>query len=111
MTQKYALNNRQHSKKSLRYSHPFVSISIVELHVVTSLNPADGPRLFTGYWRHQDSGASSEVRCPVAQDHAGWLVDAGGVWVDGTVHLQDDDTVSETLGLTPDTLDTAHCIK
>lgn len=104
---------RKHIKKkeNLWYSHPFVSIRVVELHVVTRLNPADGPRLLTGDWRHQDPGTSSEVRCPVAQDHAGWLVDAGGVGVNGAVHLQDDDTVSETLGLTPDTLDAAHCIK
>lgn len=100
------------NKKSCTwYSHPFDSIRIVELHVITSLDPADGPRLFAGYWRHQDPGAGSEVRCPVAQHHAGGLVDAGGVGVDGAGHLQDDDTVSETLGLTPDTLDTAHCIK
>lgn len=51
------------------------------------------------------------MRRPVAQHHAGRLVDAGGVGVDGTVHLQDDNTVSETLGLTSDALDAAHCIK
>lgn len=79
--------------------------------MVTGLNPADGPRLFAGYWRHKDPGTRSEVRRPVAQHHAGRLVDAGGVRVDGTVHLQDDDAVSETLGLTPDTLDAAHCTK
>lgn len=93
------------------YSHPFVSIRIVELHVVTRLYPPNGPCFFPGYRRHKDPGTSSEVRCPVAQHYTGWLVNAGGVGVDGTVHLQDDDTVSETLGLTPDTLDTAHCIK
>lgn len=79
--------------------------------MVTSLNPADRPCFFAGYWRHQNPGTSSEVRCPVAQDHAGRLVDAGRVGVDGSVHLQYDDTVSETLGFTPDTLDTAHCIR
>lgn len=79
--------------------------------MVAGLNPSDDPCLFTSYRRHQDSRTSAEVRCPVAQDHIGRLVDAGGVGVDGTVHLQDDDTVSEILGLTPDTLDTAHCIK
>lgn len=93
------------------YSHPLVSIRVVELHVVASLNPADGPCLFSGYRWDENSGRSSEVRCPVAQDHAGRLVDAGGVGVDGAVHLQDDNTVSETLGLTSDALDAAHCIK
>lgn len=52
-----------------RYSHPFVSIRVVELHVVARLNPADGPRLFPGHWRHKDAGTGSEVRRPVAQDH------------------------------------------
>lgn len=93
------------------YSHPFVSIRVVELHVVASLNPADGPRFFADHGRHEDSGARSEVRRPVAQHHTGRLVDAGGVGVDGAVHLQDDDAVSETLGLTPDALDAAHRIK
>lgn len=79
--------------------------------MITRLNPADRPRLLTGYWWHQDMGMSSEVRCPVAQDHVGWLVDAGGIGIDASFHLQDNDTVSKTLGLTPDTLDTAHCIK
>lgn len=51
------------------------------------------------------------MRGPVAQNHAGPLVNAGGVRVDGRVQLQDDDTLSETLGLTPDTLDAAHCIE
>lgn len=94
-----------------RYSHPFVSIRVVELHVVARLNPADGPRLFPGHWRHKDAGTGSEVWRPVAQDYDRWLVDTGGVGVDGAVHLQDNDTVSETLGLTPDTLDTAHRIQ
>lgn len=93
------------------YSHPLVSVRVVELHVVARLNPADGPRLFTGYRWDENSGRGSKVRRPVAQDHAGRLVDAGGVGVDGTVHLQDDNTVSETLGLTSDALDAAHCIK
>lgn len=94
-----------------RYSHPFVSVRVVELHVVTRLYPADGPCLLPGYWRHKDPGTGSEVRRPVAQDHAGRLVDAGGVGVDGAVHLQDGDAVSETLGLTPDALDAAHRIE
>lgn len=96
---------------NLCYSHPLVSISIEELHVVAGLDPADGPRLLAGHRRHQDLGMSAEVRRPVAEHHAVGLVDAGGVGIDGGVHLQDDDTVSETLGLTPDTLDAAHRIK
>lgn len=52
---------------------------------------------------------SSEVRRSVAQNHAGRLVDAGGVGVDGRVQLQDDNAVSETLGLTLEALDAAHC--
>lgn len=79
--------------------------------MVAGLDPADGPRLLSCYWWHQYSGVRSKVRRPVAQDHAGCLVDAGGVGVDGSVQLQDDDVVSETFGLTSDTLDAAHCIK
>lgn len=97
--------------RKLPTRHPFVAILVVELHVVTGLNPADGPCFFARYRGHQDARTRSEMRCPVAQDHAGRLVDAGGVGIDGSVHLQHDDTVSETFRLTPDTLDTAHCIK
>lgn len=93
------------------YSHALVSIRVVELHVVASLDPADGPGLLPGYRWDEDSGGGSEVRRPVAQDHAGRLVDAGGVGVDGAAHLQDDNTVAETLGLASDALDAAHRIK
>lgn len=79
--------------------------------MVAGLNPADGPRLLPGYRWDENSGRGSKVRRPVAQDYAGGLVDAGGIGVDGAAHLQDDNTVSETLGLTPDALDAAHCIK
>lgn len=101
----------QRQPRRMRYSHPFVPIRVVELHVVAGLNPADGPRFFADDGRHEDAGVSSEVRRPVAEHHAGRLVDAGGAGVDGAVHLQDDDAVSETLGLTPDALDAAHCIE
>ena len=98
-------------KKNRRYSHPFVPVRVVELHVVAGLDPAHGPRLLSRHGRHQDAGGGSEVRRPVAQHHAGRLVDAGGGGVDGRVQLQDFDTVSGTLGLTPDTLDAAHRIQ
>lgn len=93
------------------YSHALVSVRVVELHVVASLDPADGPGLLPGYRWDENSGGGSEVRRPVAQDHAGRLVDAGGVGVDGAAHLQDDNTVAETLGLASDALDAAHRIK
>ena len=93
------------------YSHPFGSIFVVELHMIACLNPANGPRLFPGYRWHQNSSRGSEVRCPIAQNHAGWLVNAGRVGVNGGVHLQNYDTFTETLWLTPNAVDTAHCIK
>lgn len=93
------------------HSHPFVPVGVVKLHVVTGLDPADGPCLLGRDRRHLDPRVRSEVRRPVAQDHAGRLVDDGGAGVDGRVQIQDDDAVSETLGLTPDALDAAHRMK
>lgn len=90
------------------YLHPFGSVFVVKLHVVARLDPADRPALFTGHWRHQDPGGRAEMRRAVAQHHAGGLVDAGGVRVDGGVHLQNHDAVPETLGFASDALNTAH---
>lgn len=90
------------------YLHPFRSVFVVKLHVIARLDPADRPALFTGHRRHQDPSGRAEMRRAVAQHHAGGLVDAGGVRVDGGVHLQNHDAVPETLGFASDALNTAH---
>ncbi len=90
------------------YLHPFRSVFVVKLHGVARLDPADRPALFTGHRRHQDPSGRAEMRRAVAQHHAGGLVDAGGVRVDGGVHLQNHDAVPETLGFASDALNTAH---
>lgn len=94
--------------QSVIYLHSFGSVFVVKLHVIARLNPADGPALFTGHRRHHDPSRRAEMRRPVAQHHAGGLIDTGGVRVDGGVHLQNRDTVPKTLGFTPDTLDATH---
>lgn len=91
-----------------QYSHSFGSVFVVKLHVIARLDPADSPALFTGHRRHHDPSRRAEVRRPVAQHHAGGLVDTGGVRVYRGVHLQNHNTVPKTLGFTPDTLNAAH---
>ncbi len=90
------------------YLHPFGSVFVVNsmwLHAwiqptVQLSFPA------TGGTRTLADARKCGVR--VAQHHAGGLVDAGGVRVDGGVHLQNHDAVPETLGFASDALNTAH---
>lgn len=79
--------------------------------MVARLYPANCPSFFAGNRRYQNPGRGSEMWGPVSQYDAGGLIDAGGVRVDGGVHFQNGDTLTETLRLTLDTLDAAHCIK
>lgn len=102
-------NAATHQKSS--YLHPLFPILVVELHVIARLNPPHYPRLLAGEWRHQYASRGSEVRGSVPQNHAGGLIDAGGVRVDGRGDFEDFDTFTETLWLASDTLNTAHRIK
>lgn len=68
---------------SWKYLHSLLPVVIVKFHVAASLDPAHDPGLLLGNRGHQHLCRGSEMRGPVAQDHAGGLVDAGGNRIDG----------------------------
>lgn len=66
-----------------KYLHALLPVVIVKFHVAARLDPAHDPGLLLGDGGHQHLRRGSEVRGPIAQDHAGGLVDAGGNGIDG----------------------------
>lgn len=101
----------QHGNPLMSHLHALGSVSVVKLHVVARLDPAHRPCLLGGHRGHEDARGGAEVRRPVAQHHAGGLVDAGGVRVDGSGHLEHGDALAETLRLAPEALDAAHGVE
>lgn len=91
-----------------RYSHALLPILVVELHVAARLNPANYPGLLLGDGWHDHLGRGTEVGCPVAEHHAGGLIDAGGDGVDRGLHVNHRDAFPEDSGFAPDALNTAH---
>lgn len=95
----------------MSHLHALGSVPVVELHVVARLDPAHRPGLAGGHRGHKDARGGAEVRRPVAQHHAGGLVDAGGIRVDGSGHLEHGDALAETLRFAPEALDAAHNVQ
>lgn len=93
-----------------KYLHALLPVVIVKFHVAARLDPAHDPGLLLGDGGHQHLRRGSEVRGPVAQDHAGGLVDAGGNGIDGRFDFNHWNTFPENFGFAANTLNTAHGI-
>ncbi len=76
--------------------HSFIPICIEEIHLIASLDPANGPDLFAKHGWHLHLSWCPEVRRVVSQNHIRWLIDDSRTGINGGLQFQDCDVLMKT---------------